>query len=261
MNLLHGNFLFELSLEAILTSEGVESEVEEGEILELEDIAGEAAGQMVVADVELVEVGKLVKVSGDGASELVGIGMEEGNVWQLFYEALDRRGFQMEAIEVDRSEGEGGLVVGWAVAVEALVTAYVFAPPCFYNPFWVIFYGPLETLDYGVDRFKSYVCKIRFWWWWRRRRWGRWWRWWWWGWWWWRRRWGRWGWWWWRWWWWWWRRWGWWGRRRRRADRFWGRRRAGRLFRRRRRKKRANATDTEAKVITTTNSSSTYSNF
>lgn len=105
------------------------------------------AGELVIADVELVEVGKVCGGRRDCAGEVVGVGVEEGEVREAVQEAGECGGGEAEAVEVYGGDGGGGLVVRRGVAVEAGVVAYVGSHPCGGHVEWVGGYEGFEGLD------------------------------------------------------------------------------------------------------------------
>jgi hypothetical protein len=102
----------------------VEAEVEEEEPAEGHHGIRERAGEVVVGEVELVEEGQVGEVR-DVAGEVVGVGVEQGQIRELVDEPGQRRRAQAEAVEVDGRHGERGVRARREVAVEALVLGAV----------------------------------------------------------------------------------------------------------------------------------------
>lgn len=100
----------------------VETEIKKCEVEEIEEVVRETAGEVVVAEIELVEEIEVFE-RGRGAGEVVRVGVEDGEVWELIDKALDCRSAEMIAVEVDGGDGGCVLAVWWCFTVEALVLA------------------------------------------------------------------------------------------------------------------------------------------
>lgn len=138
------------------------------EVKEIEIGDGEYSGRKrpaheVVADIELVQKGEIGDGGGgDGAPELVGVGMEEGEVGELREEVVDGVGAEAIAIEVNGSEGSCRGVVWGVGAVEAFVgSADVGSDPCLGDAKWVGGDVGFELLDDLVGQVDLYVDEIR----------------------------------------------------------------------------------------------------
>ncbi|CAA7395190.1 unnamed protein product [Spirodela intermedia] len=148
--------------------EAVVAEVEEDDLLEADDSVGEGPPQPVVADVEFVEEAEPGEIR-HGTGEVVGVGVEEGDVGEFIDEAEDSWCRQGEPVEVHAGDRP---VHGLRrrVAGEARVGADVRPRPGPGYPQRVIGDSLLESLNHrvGLCLFLVLEAQPR-----RGRRWGR----------------------------------------------------------------------------------------
>lgn len=130
----------------------VEPDVDKGQVGGSEDVGREASGELVVTEVELVEITKLVDVTVDRAGEVVGVGVEDGDVGKVSDKAVEveETAAEPSAVEVDTGES-GDVQVGDGVAEVALELAVVVAHPCAGVVERVVGYVALELLGDEED--------------------------------------------------------------------------------------------------------------
>ena len=83
--------------------------------------------------------------------------MEESDIGELIDEAVEGWGGELEAVEIDGGECDGGEIVRRVFAVEALVSAYIRPDPCFCDSEWVGSDYVFEILNYWENQGESLV--------------------------------------------------------------------------------------------------------
>lgn len=145
-----------------LAVEAVEPDVDERRVRDRQHLQRERGWrELVVAEVQLVEVLQRLEV-GHGAAEVVGVGVEQGQVREPVHEALHGVGLQAVAVEVDGRDGAVGDLVR-PVAVEALVgagAADVGAGPAAGDVLRVADHRLLELLDHQVRPVETLVLEV-----------------------------------------------------------------------------------------------------
>lgn len=108
----------------------VETQVNERQLRGAEDVARETTEELVVTKVDLVEVAQLGNVAVDDAAEVVGVGVEDGDVRQVSDESVEVEEAAAEPGPVEVNAGESGYVqVRYGVAEEAFEEAVVVSDP------------------------------------------------------------------------------------------------------------------------------------
>lgn len=83
--------------------------------------------------------------------------MENGEVRESVDEAVECRGGELKAVEIDSSNGKGGVIVRRVVTEEAFVVTDIRADPCLCDAKWVGSDEGFEGLNYGVHHGQSLV--------------------------------------------------------------------------------------------------------
>lgn len=127
-------------------------------------MGGEGAGEVVVADVDLVEAVEVAEGVGEGAAEAVGVEVEDGEVGEEA-ELLREGAGEVAVVEVHAGHRARARVVGRRRAVHAEVAAHLRPAPAVRQVLGVVGDGALQRLQRHVRLLQPRVVRRR-----RRRR-------------------------------------------------------------------------------------------